>query len=357
MTKVLKIITIVVIFAAFSIPSLASEGEEYLDRFSEILPEGYEGLADGGEELTDAVGFDAVLSEIGAALSDRRGEIAAFFLLLLGSAVLVSLASVFEGPLAKYTAAGVGAICSVTVFMRLYSVFYETVGALEKMSAFFSAAVPIVLAVTAASGGAATAAVGGVGMSVTLSILGGVGGAVFGAVAGFSFALALFSSLGGEGLASVSRGVRSFFTWALGIVTAILAGTLALQTVIASARDSIAMRTARYMATGIIPVVGGVVSGSLGTLLSGLSYVKSIIGVGAVAVIVSTAIAPLLTLLLYRLALSSSVVLLDFMGVGGGREPFVSFRSALDSLIVGYSLSALIYIYELILFVRGGASL
>jgi len=354
MKNVVKILIIVVIISLFSVPAAASEADKYLEEFGGILPDGCSDAADSPEKLSEAVGLRALLSELGAALEGRRGEIFAFFLLSLGCAVLVAVASFSDGAITKHSARGVGIICTLTLFTSLFFLFSETKGALGEMSTFFSASLPILLTVTAASGGAATATVGAVGMNITLALVGSVGSSVFALVAALSFAFSLISSLGGEGISSIVRGLKSFFTWALGITTALLMGTLALQTVISSASDSMAMRTAKYMASGMIPVVGGTVSGALSTLLSGLEYAGSVIGIGSVLVIVSIALAPLAVLLLYRFALSLSVSLLEFMGVGSGKEPFCAFRYSLDTLIAAYCISAMVYIFEIILFLKGG---
>ena len=353
MKNALKMLIIVVVFSLFTIPASASDADKYLDEFGGILPDGYSGIVEDSGSLTEAVGLRAILSELGAAIEGRRGEIASFFLLSLGCAVLVSAASLFDGALMRCGASGVGMICSLALFASMIPLFSETRAALESMSSFFSSSLPILLALTAASGGATTASVGAVGMNITLALLGSIGGGVFIAVSSLSFALCLISSLGGEGISSLVRGLKSFFTWTLGIVTAVLTGTLALQTVISSAADSMAMRTAKYMASGMIPVVGGTVSGALSTLLSGLEYAGSVIGIGSVLVIVTIALAPLAVLLLYRLALSLSIGLLEFVGASV-KEPFSAFRYSLDTLIATYCISVIIYVFEIILFLKGG---
>ena len=357
MRKIVKLLIIVVTITAFSLYAQANETDEYLEKFEEILPDGYKGLSESTEELVSLVSLESLLGEIFSALSGRRGEILSFFLLLLGCATLLSVAGLSKGKLSRVCCAGVGMICSVLIFERLCGLFVEMSEALDEINKFFSALIPVMSAVTVAGGGSSTAAVSAVGMNITLSIVGGIGGTVFTSVVGFGFAMGLLCAFGNEGISSVVRGVRNFFMWLLGIGTALIMGTLSLQTVVASAADSAAMRAAKYMASGMIPVVGGTVSGALSTLFSGLSYVKSVIGVGAVWVIISVLTAPLFVLLLYRFALSLAVSFSEFVGSTSVKEPFSTFRFSLDSLIAVYSLSMILYIFEIILFVKSGVSM
>ena len=80
---------------------------------------------------------------------------------------------------------------------------------------------------------------------------------------------------------------------------------------------------------------------------------RDIILIGSVLVIVTIALAPLAVLLLYRLALSLSIGLLEFVGASV-KEPFSAFRYSLDTLIATYCISVIIYVFEIILFLKGG---
>jgi stage III sporulation protein AE len=139
--------------------------------------------------------------------------------------------------------------------------------------------------------------------------------------------------------------------WLIGIVTAIVMGTLALQTVISAVKDSAAIRAARYAASGMIPVVGGTVAASLSTLASGVTYVKGVIGAGACAVVLVMLISPLVLLILNRAAVSAAITLADFLGVGSVSRLYGAIRRSFDLFIAFYALTVLIFIFEIILFV------
>ena len=124
---------------------------------------------------------------------------------------------------------------------------------------------------------------------------------------------------------------------------------------ISSASDSAVLRTARYMTTSLVPVVGSTVSSALSTLSGGLSYARSVIGAGAIGAILLLALSPLVMLLLYRLALSLCLSLSEMLGVQSGT--FSSFRFSLDAITSLYALMSLSFILQLILFIKVGSLL
>ena len=358
MKKLAKILTIVFILSLFGLTAHAeSSADEYISDFKDILPEGSDELVEEPEKLIEAVGLRTLLTEIFTTAAGARGEVVSFFLLLLGSVALISSASFVSDKISEVAQIGVGMICSVIIFERAGSVFSGVGESLSQLSNFFASLVPLMAAITVSGGGNATASVQHMGMNITLSLVGWVGSSFFYTVASVGFAVGLFSALGDNGASSVSRGIKSFFSWMLGIATTLIMGTLTLQSAIASASDSAAMRAAKYAASGMIPVVGGTVSGALSTLASGLSYAKGVVGVGAISVMVGIILSPLIVLLLYRLALSLSAVVSDFLGVSGASRIFGAFRAAFDSLIAVYALCGVLYIFEIVLFMKSGVAL
>ena len=351
-----KMSIIVVIFLAFCLPVSANDAESYIAEFDEILPDDFKGRVDTEGKISDIIGFRSLLYEIACAFDERRGEILSFLLLLLGGVALSCVASMLEGELASACEAGIGCIFSLLVFSRIAEIFTEVSEGLSNLSAFFAAFIPIAASATAASGGVSTALVQHSGMNITLWLLSTVGNPIFTSVVGFGIAVSLLCAFGDDNTLALARSVKSFFVFCVGTVSAILGATLSLQTAISSAADGAAIRAARYAATGFIPVVGAAVSGALSTLVSGLTYAKSIIGAGGVAVILITSISPLLMLLLYRLCVLCAAFFAEHSGRRGAVGIVSAVKFSLDSMIALYTSSALVYIIEIVMFMKGGVS-
>ncbi len=336
------------LFAFFAFPSSAADSADgYLDEFYALFGT--------DEELNDEIGIELILSEILSSLSDSGGEILGFCASLLGAVMLITLASLLSEQRGALSA--VSALSVMAVYSGIYRLVSLSEAALCRMSEMFSALIPIATGITLAGGGVSSAAAEATAM-----------GAVFGAVSGIfvplllplvtlMFALSACASLGGAEIRQLFVRVRSVFMWLLGIVTAILMGGVALQGVICSAKDSAAMRVAKYSASGLLPVIGGTVSASLSSLAAGLSYAKSIIGVQAIYVMLTVALSPLVMMLLYRLILSVSCGLLSFLGTGEGGCGLSYLCFAVDALLSVYGVSLLLYIFELVMFLKSGVAL
>lgn len=364
MKKTLKVLLLfVTVFSLFSFSVHAEGGENTEDRFwdgfTDILPDGADKFETPGEVLS-GVGIDALVSEITSALSNSLGAAVSFFVMLLGIAVIVSVSELSlsneNQNLSRHISAGVTVIVSVLIFGRVGPLYFSVKESLFSLSAFFSELIPIATGILSAGGNLSSASVQALNMNLTLAAVSKIFTSVLLPLSSAMFALSLAGSIDGGAVSSLSKGIKGFFNWALGISSAVIIGAVSMQSVVATASDSAYLRAAKYAASGMIPVVGSTVSGALSTLAGGLSYVKSTVGVYAVAVIVTMALTPLINLLLFRLSFSLCISFLELVGTVGGVRTFSAFRTSLDSLISVYSVSVVIYVAEIIVFMKCGVA-
>ena len=351
------IILFLLVFFLFPTVAYAKDAEGLWQDFCELLPEGE---IENGEKLTESVGPGSVFSLIFSKIGENSVSIIGFFSAVLGVTLLISLCesgAFFESKnLSPYMSAAVTTVAGVLIFSSVYPLILSIKESMEVASGFFSGLVPIVTGICASSGSIGSAGVHAANMNLILGLVSGVLSGLLLPIALLIFILALSDGLSAGQNASLAKGAKSTFLWALGIVTAIIMGGVSMQSIIASATDSAYMRAAKYASSGLIPIVGGTVSGALGTLVGGLSYVKDTVGVGAVAFIVGISIGPFVSLILYRLALSVSISFMDFVGISGGVRCFSAFRAALDAIIAVFITSVLIYVFELSVFVKCGVA-
>ncbi len=336
----------------------SSVADELWDGFVDILPEGAEGLSDADGVLS-GIGIDSVLEAIFSAIGEGIGGVVSFFAMLMGLAMLMALAGIFgEGSAGsgRLASLGIAAVSALAVFRYLSPLFEEIGESLDMLGDFFSSLIPVLTGISAAAGGMNTAAAEALNMNMTLGIVAYAADRFLLPLALAMFSLSLAGGIDGGGLASVAKGVKGLFMWGLGIGTAVILGAVSMQSLLASAKDTAYLRAAKYAASGIIPVVGGTVSSALGSLGGALSYIKGAVGVASVAVIVAAALSPLVTLLLFRLALSAAVSFLEFVGESAGVRIYCSYRAAVDALTAVYVISILVYICEIVIFVKSGVN-
>jgi stage III sporulation protein AE len=169
------------------------------------------------------------------------------------------------------------------------------------------------------------------------------------------FSVSAVSSFDSSLFFGIANSLKNAFLTILGILTTLISATVSLQNLIASYADSGVIRTAKYALSSMIPIVGNTVSGAFSVLAGSVSYAKGIVGGGAIAAIIFVAISPLVSLLMYRLCFSVAIFLSNLCsGEQGG--VLSSLASALDALIAVYTLTAVVYIIQITIFLKGGAS-
>jgi len=358
---VLIFLLIPCIFLFFVSDSFAVEEQtDFWEEFKNALPDGVFSDKDT-EEILSGVGIDSLLAELISASADGVRSVLSFLLMLIGISALLSLSqtnlfSVNEKN-SEHVAMAISLISSLLIFYELKMPVQSVSVAIKSISSFFNSVSPVFTAILLAGGNSMSAAAQTVNLNITYSAVSIVSTEILLPLVSSLFAFSLLSGIGDSAVGSLSKGVRSFFNWVLGIVTTVIVAASAMQSVVATAKDSAYLRAAKFAASGMIPVVGGSVSGALGTLAGGLSYVKSTLGIASVLVIISVSLSPLVTLLLYRLAFSIAISFLEFTSCTGGVRVFSAFRSSIDALISVYCVSSLLYVFQIVLFIKGGAEI
>ena len=332
---------------------LNDEAEDIYEGLDGILPEGL----DSTEDVLDLSLFGELIL---GTVSDRARGCGGFLITLVGVALLLSLAErgIFDRGLEATSSAALSGVLSIPIFSSLYSLVGECATAVNSGCEFFSGLLPLMISVTALEGGAVSSAVQGAGMSLALSFISGVILNGLLPVVSLSFSLALLSSFDKEGIiGSLSSLIRGFILSVMGIVGMLLPATLAMQSLLASAKDTLALRSAKYAVGSMIPIVGGTVAGALSTLSAGAGVLRSAVGgVGAMCIIYIF-LSPVLVLLLYRGCIGLSLTLLDFCGVRTGGRMLKALLSAYDALLALIACAGVVFLLETVIFTRTVISL
>ena len=289
-------------------------------------------------------------------LKDSSSELVTLLLTLVGIAVFSTLASLRENELSSSAGRTIGVVGAALLFERLYFLVDGAVSSLSELNEFFGAVIPICLTVNSLGASLSTASVQATGMGLTLGVYSFISERILGAVAGAVFITSALSGVDPH-LARLSKSVKMLFLTLLGIVTTLIGATFTLQSTISASADSVTMRSAKYAVSSTIPIVGNAVSGALGLVSGGVAYARDIVGGGAIAVVLSVVLSPLVTLLAYRLCLRLGGTVSSLCSLGVCEGVIDSFCGALDVVIAVYALTSVIYVAELVAFLKGGVSL
>ncbi len=168
--------------------------------------------------------------------------------------------------------------------------------AIKSMDIFVRAAIPVLGGLMTASGGAAKTVMVGwslAGASAAMSVLGSVvlPSAVFTAMLGGVNNLSEKFNL-----SKLSAAVKKAVMWMLGIVMTVFAAVLGAKGFAAVNIDAALKRTIKYAASNFVPIVGGVLSETLESVLACTKLVKTAAGSAGVIAVLYICLAPVIKL-------------------------------------------------------------
>ena len=218
--------------------------------------------------------------------------------------------------------------------------------ALDRMSQFSKVLLPTMTAAAAAAGapsGAAARQLATMLFSDVLLTL--INSLLLPLVYLYVAARTAYAALGNEGLKRVGELLKWAVTSILTAVVLAFVGYLTVSGVIAGSADAVTLKAAKMTISGMVPVVGGILSDAAGTVLAGAGILRSAVGVFGMLGVLAICVAPFLQLgvhyLVYKLtaALSATVAggrmagLIDAIGGAFGLVLGMTGASALLLLV------------------------
>lgn len=290
---------------AVGLDKLQAAAGAYLDRYLDV------GSLSGGDL---AAGAGAVAEGEGKALPGILRKAAGSGALLLAVAMLCGIArSVREDlggeGLDPVRLAGAAAVCAVAA-VDASSLMALGRQALERMEQFSTALMPTVTAVCAAAG-APTAAVARQGATLLfLSLLLALCDRVL-LPLGYAYiaAVTAAAALGNDGL----RRLAGLIKWACtGLLTGLLTVFVFYLTftgAVSGSADALAQKAAKTALSGMVPVVGSILSDAAGAVVAGAGVLKGAVGVMGLLTVLAICLAPFLRLGVHYLIYKCAAVL------------------------------------------------
>lgn len=353
----LTFLSIFFLFALLSPTAFADEGNRYEtlpDVYKDLLeslppsilerlPEG--ALSDKVEEVGGAVGemsgfsylLKTVLSLIGLRLDDCLGLLCSVVGILIFSSICRTLCTSLKRPeLARAFSFMITLIITVTIFAKGFGTIASTVSYFETLNAFTSASVPLMGSLYVMGGNAAAAVATSAGLSLFMTVLEEIVGVSIVPFCGICLALALIGACeGGPRLSGILTSLKKNYTLMLSFFMMLLLAMLSAQTVLAASQDTLAMRSAKFAAGNMIPVVGGSVGELLRSLSASVGYMRTSVGICGVLLLLLLMLPTLIELLLARATWQICSFFAEILGCDGERRLLDEFAS-----INGYLIAA-----------------
>ena len=170
-------------------------------------------------------------------------------------------------------------------------------GAIDSLCSCMELIAPVLSAAIAASGEAASsAALSPLAAFLSGTVAGAFKSAVLPLCAGAGVCAMLSALTGEEKLSKLFKLIKSLIRWLSGAVFTLYFATVGIWGIGARSSDSVAVKTAKYAIDKGVPIVGGAVSGTVDTVLEGVSLIKNSAGLAALVTLMLAVLSPLVSM-------------------------------------------------------------
>lgn len=350
---------------AVTMPSSFGNLEDDLpDDLADLLPDGLfsenvdEALS-AAETLTDwQYLVAALLDAVGLRMEDALRLLCTLVGILLIAAILGKMRESLHG-------AG-GEMFGFCLRLALYaSIVVQTAGMVTTVQHFFASLrtltggmIPVMGGLYAIGGNIGQAALNEEILLVFLAACEYVSTAVTPPVCAVCMAFSLMDAFGTRlTLAPLCAQIKQWFTSILGIVMFLLSLALSAQSVLVSRADTLGMRGVKYAVGNMIPVVGGAISGTLGTVADGVKLLRGVCGVSGVVMVALLLLPTLVELLLFRAILRLGATIAALLGCDGESRLITEMASLHGYLAAVVAICSVLFIFALTLLINSGAAL
>lgn len=315
--------------AADESETVPSEYKDFIegidDSVADKLPEGIfsdslDEIGEAARELSDpATILSILLDTLGEGISAVAPTVAA----VLGCVLIVALINAFSSSLGTLAdAVGICTrLCSFCIISVVATARVEVFkNYLDSLFGAVASFIPLSAAAYAMGGNLSSAAVSTASLGAVLTVCEFICTKTAIPVFAVCLCLALISVLDGFGIGvggTLSALIRKWYMRVLSFVMMLLTSALGAQNFLTSKADNMTMRSARFAVSSFVPVSGGSVSSTLGTLAASVELLRGSVGTVGIVIIILMLLPVIVELALLRLAFSIGGFCASALGCSG----------------------------------------
>ncbi len=227
---------------------------------------------------------------------------------------------------------------------------------ISQLSEYGKLLLPVMTAALASQGGAVTSAALYTGTAVFDAVLSGVITEVLVPMVYIFLILSVAASATGERMLESLRGsVNWLLNWCLRMVLYLFTGYIAVTGVVSGTTDAAALRATRLTMSGMMPVVGGILSDASEAVIVGAGVMKSAVGVYGMLALIAIWITPFLRIGLLYLMLKLTAALCDIFDVKPVNDLIKAFSGAMGLLLGMTGTVCVMLLISTVCFMKGVA--
>lgn len=377
MVKMLKVLAIVAILMnVLAVNIFADETLECLDEYKDMLdalPEEIAGLlpeslfSDSVEDISqgakDVSSFGYILKVIAEYLGLELQSALKLLATLLG---ILIICAVMNSVKSSFSSNGIASVLSVCVRSSLFLtacmsqlVIVKAVESFfERLCIFANSLLALSGALYAMGGNVSAAVVNHSSLIIFINIVENLCSKSAVPIVSICIAFCAVSCIAPEvNIGGISGFFKRTYTTALTFIMTVFVTVMGAQNLIASKTDTLAGKAAKFAVGNLIPTVGSALAGTLGTVSTGVEYIRATVGTVGVVAIILMVVPIILTLLLTKLVFGILEGVADILDCAGEKKMITEMSSINGFLLACACISSVCLIFIMTLFVKCSAAI
>ena len=249
----------------------------------------------------------------------------------------------------------VSTLSAAAVFLiPVKNIIVSSSAVIEECSNFILGFVPVYTSAIIASGYISSGAGFRTMMLGTVTIISKLSGEIIVPLICIYLALCVAGSVSDINIGEISKSVKNFAVWLLGITMTVFSGIMGLGTLISSSADSAFSKTTKFLIGSAVPIVGSTVSDALSTLKGCLGVTKTVLGTYAIIVIAAIFLPPIISLFSWKICLSISSGIGEFFGSKSLSGLLSAVSSVIGIMLALIVVTAMMFIFAVSIMLMAG---
>lgn len=312
---------------------------------AELMPEQADSFGEGLWQI-----FRVAMEEIHPDLAEAAGISMSIIAVIL----LVSIVRLIPGTGTK-TPEFVGAVGIGTILLQsTNSLIHLGIHTIEELSSYGKLLLPVMTSALAAQGGITASTALYVGTALFNSVLTSILINLMRPIVYIFLVLSVANAALGEELLKKMAGfVKWLGTWILKTVLYVFTGYMGVTGVISGTTDAAALKAAKLTISGVVPVVGGILSDASEAVLVGAGVVRNAAGIYGILAILAVFVTPFLRIGCHCLIIRFTGAVCSVFGVKQCTELVSDFSAAMGLLLAMTGSVCLLQLISTVCFLRG----
>ena len=342
-----KLIVVFLLVMGLTVPASA---------YDYTLPEAPEQAADllPTDRDTFSEGLWYVITSAFAVLHPQLMESGKVALYVIGATMLIGILKSREGT-GKEAVSLVGVVAIACMLLQPAGVqIAAATQTVAQLSEYGKLLLPLMTAALAAQGGTATSAALYTATVTFDAVLSAVIRGILVPMVYIYLVLAVVHGAIGDEMMKRLRGLmKSIMTWTLKTILYVFTAYIGITGVVSGTADQSAVKAAKLTISGMVPVVGSILSDASEAVLVGASVVKNTAGISGILVVIAIAIVPFLQIGLQYLGLKLTAAVCDLFSDKQITGLIEDFSGAMGFLLGMTGAACMIFLISLVCFLKG----